>query len=194
MNIRHNSLVGLAGMSACFAGTVSAHTFGAEGAGFAEGLVHPFIGMDHLLAMIAVGIWAVQLGGRALWQIPLAFVSVMAGGAGLAQLGFSLPLAETMIAASVLALGLMVAGSVRVSASVSVMAVSVFALFHGFAHGLEMPQAGAPLAYASGFLLATACLHLIGIALGVSLNRIQALSRLGGVAIAVSGMYLLTSL
>jgi urease accessory protein len=184
-------IIGLAGILVLTSGNVSAHTFGAEGAGFADGLVHPFIGIDHLLAMIAVGIWAAQLGGRALWQVPLAFVAVMAGGAGLAQWGLGLSLAEGMIAVSVLVFGLMVAGSVRVSAAVSVMVVSIFALFHGYAHGLEMPQAGAPLAYASGFILATACLHLIGIGLGMSLNRMQALSRLGGAAIAATGVYLL---
>jgi len=99
-----------------------------------------------------------------------------------------------MIAASVLVLGLMVAASVRVSTAVSVMAVAVFALFHGYAHGLEMPQAGAPLAYAAGFAGATAVLHLCGIALGLSLNRMQGLSRMGGAAIAATGVYLLASL
>jgi urease accessory protein len=194
MKISTNVLAGVTGMTVLFAGNVSAHTFGAHGAGMAEGLVHPFIGIDHLLAMLAVGIWAAQLGGRALWPVPLAFVSVMAGGAWLAQLGLDLSLVEVMIAASVLVLGLLIAGSVRVSTSVSVMAVSVFALFHGYAHGLEMPQAGAPLAYASGFMLATVCLLLIGIVLGLSLNRMRVLSRIGGAAIAVTGVYLLASL
>lgn len=194
MNYRNTLLAGSAGMLSLFAATASAHTFGAHGAGMTEGLVHPFIGLDHLLAMLAVGIWAAQLGGRALWQVPLAFVAVMAGGAALAQLGLGLSLVEVMIAGSVLALGLLIAGAVRVSGTVSVMAVSLFALFHGYAHGLEMPQAGSPVAYAAGFVLATVCLHLLGIALGLSLNRMRVLSRISGAAIAVTGVYLLASL
>lgn len=194
MKISRHVLAGVTGMTVLFSGIVSAHTFGADGAGMTEGLVHPFVGIDHLLAMLAVGIWAAQLGGRALWQVPLAFVVMMAGGAWLAQLGLDLSLVEVMIAASVLVLGLLVAGSVRASISVSVMAVSLFALFHGYAHGLEMPRAGAPLSYASGFLLATLCLHLLGIALGLSLNRTRVLSRIGGAAIALTGVYLLASL
>ena len=194
MKISRHVLAGAAGLSVFVTDSASAHTLGTGGAGLAEGLAHPFIGIDHLLAMLAVGMWAAQLGGRALWQAPLAFVAVMAGGAGLAHEGLGLPHVETMIAASVLVLGLMVAASVRVSTAVSVMAVAIFALFHGYAHGLEMPQAGAPLAYAAGFAGATAVLHLCGIALGLSLNRMQGLSRMGGAAIAATGVYLLASL
>ena len=180
--------------SAFFASSVSAHTFGAHGAGFAEGMAHPFIGLDHLLAMIAVGLWATQLGGRALWGVPLAFVSVMVGGTVLANQGFELAFVEAMIAISVVILGLMVAGSVRVSTGISVLTVSVFALFHGYAHGLEMPQAGSPLAYMGGFILATTTLHLVGIAMGLSLKTLQGVSWLSGTAIAVAGVYLLASL
>jgi urease accessory protein len=194
MIIRNSRLAGVAGLSLLFAGSASAHTFGAEGAGFADGLIHPFIGLDHLLAMLAVGIWAAQLGGRALWQAPLAFVAVMASGAGLAQFGLGLSLVEWMIAASVLVLGLLVAGAVQVSAAMSVLAVSVFALFHGYAHGLEMPQTATPEAYAAGFVLATGCLHLIGIGLGLSFSRIRSLSRIGGAAIAATGVYLMAGL
>lgn len=194
MNIRPILPAGVAGLSILFAGHAAAHTFGAHDAGLGEGVLHPFIGLDHLLAMIAVGFWAAQLGGRALWQVPLAFVSVMAGGAVLAQLGLPFAPAEAMIAASVLVLGLLVAGSVRVSAPTGAMAVSVFALFHGYAHGLEMPQAGSPAAYAAGFVLATACLHLSGIGLGLLLSRVQLLSRLSGTALAATGVYLLAGL
>ena len=177
-----------------FTNSASAHTFGAHGAGFVEGLAHPLVGLDHLLAMVAVGLWAAQLGGRALWMTPLAFVTVLAGGAGLALCGWDLPLVETMIAASVLVLGSMVAGSVRVSVWVSMMAVSLFALFHGYAHGLEMPQAAMPWAYGTGFILATAMLHGLGISLGLTLSRYHGLSRIGGTAIALSGAYLLASM
>jgi urease accessory protein len=194
MNISNRLIAGLAGTLFLFSGVASAHTFGAQGAGMSEGLVHPFVGIDHLLAMLAAGIWAAQLGGRALWQVPLAFVTVMAGGAWLAQLGVAVSLVELMIAGSVVVLGVLIAGSIRVSSPVSVMAVSLFALFHGYAHGLEMPQAGNPWAYAAGFVLATLCLHLLGIALGLSLNRMRMLSRIGGAGIAVTGVYLLASL
>lgn len=180
-----------AGISFLFAHSVSAHTFGAQGAGFSGGLVHPLLGIDHLLAMIAVGFWAMQLGGKALWQVPLAFVSVMTGGALIANLGLDASLVETMIAASVVFLGLMIAGSVQLPTSVSVIAVSAFALFHGYAHGLEMPQAGHPMAYGVGFVLTTVCLHLLGVALGVSASRMHTLTRMGGTAIAATGLYLL---
>lgn len=177
-----------------FTKSAAAHTLGAQGAGFHEGLTHPFVGMDHLLAMVAVGLWAAQLGGCALWLTPLAFVTVMAGGASLAPLGLELPWVETMIAASVLVLGSMVAGSVKVSGWASILAVSLFALFHGYAHGLEMPQAATPWAYATGFILATAMLHGLGISLGLILKRYQYLPRIGGTAIALSGAYLLAGM
>jgi urease accessory protein len=194
MNIRNTLGVGAAGITCLFAAGVEAHTFGAAGAGLTEGLIHPFIGIDHLLAMLAVGIWAAQLGGRSLWLLPLAFVAVMAGGAGLAQLGLDLSLVEVMIAVSVLALGSLVAGSIRVSAGVGVLTVSLFALFHGYAHGLELPEAGTPLAYAAGFVLATTCLHLIGIGVGIGLRQSQWLTRIGGAALSATGVYLLASL
>ncbi len=191
MKKRVQILTGAAGLGVLFANSAVAHTFGASGAGFGEGLVHPLLGVDHLLAMIAVGFWAMQLGGRALWQIPLAFVSVMAGGALIANLGFDAALIEAMIAASVVFLGLMIAGSVRMPTLVSVCVVSVFALFHGSAHGLEMPQASAPLAYGIGFVLTTGGLHLLGMALGVSVSRMHLVTRVGGATIAATGLYLL---
>ncbi len=194
MNIRNTLGAGAAGITCLFAAGAEAHTFGAAGAGLTEGLIHPFIGIDHLLAMLAVGIWAAQLGGRSLWLLPLAFVAVMAGGAGLAQLGLDLALVEVMIAVSVLALGSLVAGSIRVSAGVGMLTVSIFALFHGYAHGLELPEAGTPLAYAAGFVLATTCLHLIGIGVGIGLRQSQWLTRIGGAALSATGVYLLASL
>lgn len=194
MNIRNTLGAGAAGIACLFATVAEAHTFGAAGAGLTEGLIHPFIGIDHLLAMLAVGIWAAQLGGRSLWLLPLAFVAVMAGGAGLAQLGLDLALVEVMIAVSVLALGSLVAGSIRVSAGVGVLTVSLFALYHGYAHGLELPEAGTPLTYAAGFVLATACLHLIGIGVGIGLRQSQWLTRIGGTALTATGVYLLANL
>jgi urease accessory protein len=180
----------LAGLS----GTAAAHTFGAEGAGFAEGLAHPFLGLDHVLAMIGVGLWAAQLGGRALWQLPLAFLTVMAGGAWLDQAGSDWSGTEAMIALSVVALGLLVAVSARMAGWIGIGLVALFALFHGYAHGQEIPQAVAPVTYAAGFLLATLILHLIGLGLGLSISRTRTASRVGGLAMAATGVYLLASL
>jgi len=192
MNSRNSSLSLMALVLALLVPeTVSAHTFGAEGAGWIAGLAHPFLGLDHLLAMVAVGVWATQLGRRAVWQVPLAFVAMMTVGAWLGHLVLGVAYVELMIAVSVLALGLMVTASVRWSTAVSVLAVSLFALFHGIAHGQEMPQAGAPLAYAAGFVMATVCLHLIGIGLGRVLSCRPRWVRGAGSLIATAGSWML---
>ena len=168
-----------------------AHTFGSLGAGLMAGLTHPFVGLDHLLAMIAVGIWAGQLGGRAVWLIPLTFVSVMAVAATLASFGLLLPLMEPAIACSVLVLGLLIAGSVRLPTSVGVLLVSLFAVFHGYAHGLELPQAASPILYGAGFVLATALLHGIGIGFARNSSQHKMLQRIAGYSlIAASGLLL----
>jgi urease accessory protein len=162
--------------------------------GFAAGLVHPFSGLDHLLAMVAVGLWAVQGGGRKIWLLPAAFMTMLAAGAGLAMHWQGLPLVETGIAVSVLALGLLTAVSLQLPASLSVAITALFGLLHGYVHGLELPQSAAPVEYALGFLAATATLHLGGIGLGVATRRHYAvLSRLLGSAIAISGAYLLAT-
>ena len=192
MNSRNSSLSLMAlGLALLEPGTVSAHSFGAGGAGWIAGLAHPFLGLDHLLAMVAVGVWATQLGRRAVWQVPLAFVAMMTVGAWLGHLVLGVAYVELMIAVSVLALGLMVTASVRWSTAVSVLAVSLFALFHGIAHGQEMPQAGAPLAYAAGFVMATVCLHLIGIGLGRVLSCRPRWVRGAGSLIATAGTWML---
>ena len=168
-----------------------AHTFGSQGAGLMAGLTHPFVGLDHLLAMIAVGIWAGQLGGRAVWLIPLTFVSVMAAAATLASFGLLLPLMEPAIACSVLVLGLLIAGSVRLPTSVGVLLVSLFAVFHGYAHGLELPQSASPILYGAGFVLATALLHGLGIGFARNSRQHKILQRIAGYSlIAASGLLL----
>ena len=168
-----------------------AHTFGSQGAGLMAGLTHPFVGLDHLLAMIAVGIWAGQLGARAVWLIPLTFVSVMAAAATLASFGLLLPLMEPAIACSVLVLGLLIAGSVRLPTSVSALLVSLFAVFHGYAHGLELPQAASPILYGAGFVLATALLHGLGIGFARNSRQHKMLQRIAGYSlIAASGLLL----
>jgi urease accessory protein len=168
-----------------------AHTFGSQGAGLMAGLTHPFVGLDHLLAMIAVGIWAGQLGGRPVWLIPLTFVSVMAAAATLASFGLLLPLMEPAIACSVLVLGLLIAGSVRLPTRVGALLVSLFAVFHGYAHGLELPQAASPILYGAGFVLATALLHVLGIGFALNSRKHKMLQRIAGYSlIAASGLLL----
>ena len=168
-----------------------AHTFGSQGAGLMAGLTHPFVGLDHLLAMIAVGIWAGQLGGRAVWLIPLTFVSVMAAAATLASFGLLLPLMEPAIACSVLVLGLLIAGSVRLPTSLGALLVGLFAVFHGYAHGLELPQAASPILYGAGFVLATALLHGLGIGFARKSLQHKMLQRMAGYSlIAASGLLL----
>ena len=170
--------------------TAGAHSLGAEGAGFITGLTHPFMGLDHVLAMIAVGLWAAQTGGSALWRLPLSFIVMMAAAAILGASGFSLPSPELLIAASVVCLGLMMAFAIRLPVNLSMGLVGLFAVFHGYAHGLEMPQADSALFYGGGFVLATALLHLTGIVLGKVAYRQQRLSRLSGLMIAIAGLYL----
>ncbi|MGE5320955.1 MAG: HupE/UreJ family protein [Hyphomicrobiaceae bacterium] len=170
-----------------FAGTAYAHP-GHAPTGFAGGLAHPFLGVDHLFAMIAVGLWAAQQGGRALWAVPAAFVGAMALGGALAWSGGVLPHVETTVAASVLLLGLLVATQRRASVIAGMGVAGVFAVFHGYAHGLEMPQAASPVLYALGFVLATVCLHGVGIAGGLLGRHAM---RLAGMGIAATGAALL---
>jgi len=173
--------------------SASAHP-GHDVSGLTAGLMHPFSGLDHLLAMVAVGLWAAQGGGRKIWLLPAAFMTMLAAGAGIAMQWQALPLVEAGIAVSVLALGLLVALSLRLPTSLSVEITAVFGLLHGYAHGLELPQSAAPAEYALGFLAATATLHLSGITLGIATRKNHALlSRLLGSAIAICGAYLLAS-
>lgn len=167
-----------------------AHLFGAHGAGLAQGLAHPLGGLDHLLAMVAVGVWAAQRGGRALWAVPLAFVAMMALGGALGFAGWPLPWVETGIAGSVLALGLLIAFAVPLPISAAAAVVGLFAVFHGQAHGAELPQAASPLAYAAGFVAATALLHAAGVALGTMLRRPmgERLVRFAGAGMALAGL------
>lgn len=170
------------------AGTASAHTGDHAVAGFASGFAHPFLGLDHLLAMVAVGLWAAQQGGRALWAVPAAFVGAMLIGGLVAWMGGTLPLFEGAIALSVLGMGLFVATRQAWAVPLGMAVAAAFALFHGYAHGLEMPQAASPLLYALGFVLATAALHVFGIA-GKRVGRHAV--RWAGAAIAATGLALM---
>ncbi|MCU0908375.1 MAG: HupE/UreJ family protein [Rhodobacteraceae bacterium] len=156
--------------------------------GLAAGLTHPVHGADHLLAMVAVGLLAVVLGGRALRVLPAAFLGCMAAGYGIALAGIALPLVEPMILASVLALGLLVAFAARLPLGAAAAMVGVFGLAHGAAHGGELGASGA-LAFGVGFLLATGLLHAAGIALGLAAQRAAGgtAARVMGAAVAVAG-------
>jgi urease accessory protein len=144
-----------------------AHVEGGQAVGFITGLQHPWSGLDHVLAMIAVGIWGAQLGNPALWLLPVTFPLVMSMGAMLGLLGIPLPGIEIGIAVSAIILGTMVGGEVRPTMISAALLVSVFAIFHGHAHGTELPAGQSGMLYSMGFVIATGCLHGIGIALGL---------------------------
>jgi urease accessory protein len=164
-----------------------AHAGAAAVSSFWSGVGHPFSGLDHLLAMVAVGIWAAQGGGRRVWAMPLAFIVLMlAAGLG-GWVGLPLPYVEHGIAASLLVLGLLIASACRLDVLAGAVIVGFFAIFHGHAHGAEIPLASGMLAYSAGFALATALLHGLG-AGGTILVRGQ-LARLAGMVIALSGVY-----
>jgi urease accessory protein len=167
-----------------------AHTFGAHGAGFTAGFLHPFNGLDHLLAMVAVGLWAAQLGGRALWAVPAAFVVAMAAGGVMGLEGVALPHVEMGIAASIVLLGLLVGTAWRMPVWAGMLLVALFAIFHGHAHGTELPEAASEIGYGSGFVLATATLHGLGIGLGMLARRLAAapVLRAAGGAITLAGL------
>jgi len=175
-------------------GSAFAHPGHPDAFGFNDGFSHPFSGIDHLLAMLAVGLWAAQNKRSALWVLPLVFPLTMVLGALLALAGLQLPGVETGIAASVAVLGLLIAFAIRIPVWASAAVVSVFALFHGYAHGSELPHGASALWYGVGFVAATALLHLLGLAIGlVAGQKVAAQAvRVGGLAIAAVGGYLLS--
>ncbi|WP_045837955.1 HupE/UreJ family protein [Hyphomicrobium sp. 99] len=172
-----------------------AHSGTGTSAGLLSGFMHPITGVDHLVAMVAVGLWGAQLGNPAIWILPITFPLVMAIGGLLGVSGIDLPFTEIMIAISAIALGLMVATKTRPPLWVAALLVGVFAIFHGYAHGRELPEAADPLAFGVGFVIATGLLHLCGILIGV-LTRWPAgakLVRTSGAAIGAIGGYFLLS-
>lgn len=172
-------------------GAALAHSGHIGGNALAAGIGHPLGGADHVLAMVAVGLWAALLGGRALPALPLAFVVAMLAGGAAGAAGMPLPGVEPMILASIVALGAAAALALRPALPHAVAAVALFGLFHGHAHGAEGPEAGLAL-YAAGFALATMALHLAGVGLGIGLVRLSraALVRGLGGATAVAGLAL----
>jgi len=160
--------------------------------GLLDGVLHPLIGVDHLLVMLAVGLWAAMRGGKSLWLLPLAFVTAMGVGAGLSMLGISINAAETWVAASVVAVGILVWRNTRMSSALAVALVAVFALAHGYVHALELTDSANALSYSAGFLLTTAALHGLGLAVGLlAAARVRMLSAGLGLVCAVVGVGLL---
>jgi len=174
-------------------GAALAHP-GHDISGFAAGALHPFSGLDHLLAMLTVGLWAATLGGTAVWKIPAAFVVTLVAGAVLGMTGIHLPLVEPFIALSVLLLGLAVTLTLRVSATAAIAMISLFALFHGHAHGSELTEATSGYLYLLGITLASIALHISGLVVGRTLMRHTWLLRSSGAMIAGVGVWMVAGL
>jgi urease accessory protein len=172
-----------------------AHAGGGTADGFLTGFLHPMAGPDHVIAMIAVGLWGAQLGPPAIWALPITFPLIMAAGGMLGVLGVPIPSVEIGIALSAVVLGIMVAGAVRPPVWLAMMIVGAFAVFHGHAHGTELPNAMDPVAYGVGFVTATGLLHLAGILFGLAIARPlgERAVRAAGVLIALGGGWFLAS-
>jgi urease accessory protein len=170
-----------------------AHVEGGQAAGFVTGLQHPWSGLDHILAMIAVGLWGAQLGSPALWLLPIAFPMMMAMGGMMGLIGIPLPGVEIGIALSAIVLGTMILAEVRPKLAIAIAVVGIFAIFHGHAHGTELPEGQSGLLYSMGFVIATGCLHGVGVALGL-VDRLpmgRLVLRGAGTFIAGMGVYFL---
>ncbi len=177
---------------------ISVSAFAHEGVhhdtmGFVAGFMHPFSGLDHLLAMVAIGLWAAQNRQPALWVLPLSFPLMMIAGALLARSGVAIPMVETGIASSLAVLGLLIAFAVKMPVWLAATIVSVFGAFHGYAHGAEMSPTASIAMSGTGFVLATLLLHVAGLSIGLSAKsvRLQSLIQLGGCGITLMGAYLL---
>ena len=179
----------------CFVSAVAyAHEDGLGGAGFLSGLLHPALGLDHLVAMLSVGVVSALIGGRAIWLVPATFVLVMILGSFVAMAGIDLPFVESGIAASVLVLGLAILGHGHLPRWAAFVCVAFFATFHGHAHGTEMPEIANPYAYGAGFVLGTSLIHLLGVGIGFATDRAssgETILRAMGVLFALFGAFLL---
>jgi urease accessory protein len=172
----------------------SAHTGVGDTSGFWHGLEHPIGGLDHILAMVAVGLWAAQIGGKALWVVPSAFMLAMAGSSVAGHFGLPLPGVEQGILASDFILGLLLLFAARLPLAISTGIVASLAIFHGYAHGAEMPATASGLTYGFGFIASTAALHLAGIGMGLAIDRYPPkfktlLFRFGGGAVILGAVY-----
>jgi len=195
-NVLKRSL-GLALLLAALPLPAWAHEQAGVGGGFISGFLHPLFGPDHVIAMVAVGLWGAQLRAPAIWMLPINFPLIMALGGMLGVLGVPVPSVEIGIAVSGIALGLMVAFAARPPLWAAMVLVGLFAIFHGHAHGTELPEAVSPLAFGVGFVLATGLLHLSGIALGVLTAKpigAQAVRVCGGLIAVLGGYFLIAAL
>jgi urease accessory protein len=169
-----------------------AHAGGGHVHGLIDGLHHPVSGLDHLAAMIAVGLWAAQRGGQAIWQLPLTFVFAMVVGGAVSMTSAELPLVEPAIVASVIVFGLIVAMAAKLPLAAAAALVAAGAFVHGYAHTVEMSRNSSVLGYALGFVVATIALHLVGIAVGLCARKSAAANalRYAGGAIALCGIWM----
>lgn len=195
--MRHSSLVAFA-MAVLAATPALAHTGAGTVSGFASGFGHPIGGLDHLLAMVAVGILASQQGGKSVWLLPLSFVGMMIVGGLLGVANVALPFVELGIVGSVIVLGAVIALGKHLPTGAAMALVGLFAVFHGHAHGTEMPATASGIEYGIGFAVATAALHAIGLGLGMSVKKLAEKAapvavRAGGGAIAAAGVFLLAA-
>ena len=178
---------------ACTAGYASAHNAESLSGGFQVGFLHPLSGVDHMLAMIVVGLWGAFLGRPLIFVLPIIFPTVMAFGGALGMIGVPMPPVEIGIAISLLVLGCAIAASWRAPVWLACLAVGVFALFHGYAHGAELPSMADPIAFSLGFVFATGSPHILGIAVGLIASNPtgKTVVRVVGAAIALAGIYYL---
>lgn len=194
MNARLNRRSGVAAIALlALSAPAMAHTGTGALGGFESGFLHPITGFDHLLAMFLVGIWGAQMGGRNIWTLPVVFPMVMAVGGFAGAAGLPLPGVEIGVALSVIGLGLAVACAAKPPEWLAMVAVGFFAIFHGFAHGRELPEAADAVMYGIGFMLATGSIHLAGIGFGlVSAGPFKGyVARAAGLAMSVAGFYFL---
>jgi len=190
---KHRSMLAVAMLAALWAHSASGHVLQSEAYGFVTGFLHPILGADHVLAMVAVGLWGAQLGAPAIFVLPVAFPLVMAMGGMLGFLGVPIPGVEFGIAASAIVLGTAVAFELRPSLVIAALVVGCFAIFHGHAHGTELPPGQSALLYSMGFVIATGCLHAVGIGIGMVYRRTwgRRLLRVAGTVVAAGGLFFL---
>lgn len=162
--------------------------------GFLTGFLHPLGGLDHFLAMFAVGLWGAQIGGRSVWTLPVTFPLIMVAGGILGILDVPLPWAEIGIAISLLVLGSAIALKWKANEIIMLLLISIFAICHGYAHGVELPKAADPADYAIGFVVSTGLIHVFGIGMGIVSQKLFLghLTRVLGVFIILAGVYFLT--
>jgi len=192
---RPSSLLGLVLLAIALPTAANAHMLAGEGGGFLHGFEHPLSGLDHMLAMFCVGLWGAQMGGRSVWSLPVAFPLIMVVGGIMGIAGVPLPAVESGIALSIIVLGAAIALLWRPPEWLAVLVIGVFAIFHGYAHGAELPTAADPADYALGFVVATGLIHLAGIAVGLGFQRLQGgqVARALGGLIGLGGIYFLVA-